>query len=257
MMIKRSFVALLLVMLSVVGTFQYAAAADTGRTPFYVSAGTGLSWRGDADDSGGKLSFNTGVEITAAVGVRLERLDNKFLQNFRIELEYARQFDDVDTIEIHGMGNKVEDAVGRIDSDSYMAVIYYDFPVRKLDPTVKGFASRLSPYVGLGLGFNRVIVKGLSSPGLDYWANMPPSQGGLGRNGQGFNLYTTTNFVFAISPRFGLTYEVSKNFDVYLGAKYVKSNDVLLDSYASLPNGTWNRPNLNYWDGQIGVRYNF
>ncbi|MBF0606200.1 MAG: outer membrane beta-barrel protein [Candidatus Magnetobacterium sp. LHC-1] len=249
---KRLYFTVLLVMLSVVGTFQYAAAADTGRTPFYVSAGTGLSWRQTVNDAAAKMAFKTGAEITAAIGLRLEELDNTFLQNFRFELEYARQFNKNDVVELHLMADKIEDAVGSVDVDSYSLVIYYDFPLRKLAPSVKGFTSHLSPYVGLGLGVNRSILKGLSSPSLDAFANLPTSQGGLGKNGEGYNLSTVSDFVFVISPRFGVTYEMSKHFDVYMGGKYIQSNKTLVDAY-----GIWMRPNVSFWDAHIGVRYNF
>ncbi|MBF0536663.1 MAG: outer membrane beta-barrel protein [Nitrospirae bacterium] len=260
-MMKKTFLlvmALMLVMLSVVCTSQYAGAADEGRTPFYVGAGTGISWRGPADDNSAKTSFDTGVELTGAFGVRLEGLENKILQNLRIELEYARQFDGNKSVEIHAMKNKIEDASGRIDFETYTAVIYYDLPFRKLAPSTTGFASHLSPYVGLGFGFGRSILKDLSSTSLDYWANMPTSQGGLSKNGAGYHLNTSTDFVYVISPRFGVTYEISKHLDVYMGAKYSKANKVLVDAYgSSSPNGAWNRCNVNIWDAQVGLRYNF
>ncbi|MBF0336219.1 MAG: outer membrane beta-barrel protein [Nitrospirae bacterium] len=248
---KRLYFTFVFVLFSVVFGFHHAGAVDEGRTPFYVGVGTGLSWRQTVNDAAAKMAFKTGVEITAAVGVRLEELDNTFLQNFRFELEYARQFNDNDVVELHLMADKIEDAVGSVDVDSYSLVTYYDFPIRKLDPSVKGFTSRLSPYVGLGLGVNRSLLKGLSSPSLDAFAKLPTSQGGLGKS-EGYNLTTVSDFVFVISPRFGVTYEASKHFDVYMGGKYIQSNKTLVDAY-----GIWMRPNVSFWDAQIGVRYNF
>ncbi|MBF0536664.1 MAG: hypothetical protein HQL03_00250 [Nitrospirae bacterium] len=255
---KRLFLVLMLVMLCVVGAFQYSGADDTGRSPFYVGAGTGIVWRAQSDDWKGRVEYGAGPEFTATVGARLEGVNNKFLQNFRVELEYSTERNDFKWVELHQFANKRENTVGHATVDSFMTVIYYDFPIRKLAPSTTGFFSHLSPYVGLGLGFDRLSAVGLSSPTLDFFANLPVSQGGLGKNGAGFHLHSTTDFVFAISPRFGITYELSKHFDVYLAAKFIKSNNFLADDYASSsPNGFYTQLGYTGWDGQFGVRYNF
>ncbi|KJU81452.1 secreted protein [Candidatus Magnetobacterium bavaricum] len=259
---KRTFLILMLVMLSVVGVFQYAGAADEGRTPFYVGAAIGPNWRATADDPASLTTFNKpGFAFDLVMGVRLEGVDNKLLQNLRFELEYSKQYNKIDMLELHPLGNLREKGSGYIDVESYAVVTYYDFPIRKLSPSTTGFLSHLSPYVGLGLGFNRSILRNLSSASLNALANTPISQGGLGGDGTGYHLYYTTDFVFGISPRFGVTYELSKHLEVSLGAKYMASNHVYVDAYGSyhIPPEyvSVNKPNVNYWDTQLGIKYNF
>ena len=239
-------------------SFQHLEAADLEtqsetqiektRSNWYVSVGGGINYRKDSYDEPAHLSYKTGYIVTGAIGGRLENLNNKFLQNFRVEIEYARRFNKTDKIELRTVrdgplsGNS-EDARGKVDIESYQAVINYDFPLRKFTSVKKeSFLYHLSPYIGVGLGFNRVIVKDLGSATLDMF--VPSGH---------FDLDYKTDYVFCWSPRIGVTYEITKHFEIFIDGRYHESKKVTVVGL----DGLLNHPNLETWSGGVGIRYNF
>ena len=222
------------------------------RSPFYISLGIGVNHRKDAQDEPARLSFDPGYVACAAVGARLERLENAFLRNLRFEFEYTYQTNDADEIELRlgrngPLSNNPEPAQGRISLESMQVLLCYDFPLRQL-PSVenKTFLNRLIPFLGLGLGMTEVHVDGLGSPTLDSLAALY-----LGRDH--FDMEADSDYALCYSARTGLAYEINPHWEVYLAWVYLKTNSMAIKD----PFGDTNHPKAETWSALTGARFSF
>lgn len=212
--------------------------AEEMKGDWYIGAGAGFVHRNDSFDEPARLSYEGGSILSIGIGHRMERSGNPFVKNLRFEVEYSRQFLDADQIELRlerggQLSGFPEQARGEVDVEAFQLVIYYDLPLGKI---------RLTPYAGLGIGFNRVLVDSLGSSTLD---NFVPNHN--------FDLDFNTDYVFCISPRLGVTYEITRNLDIFVGGRYHKSEKVTVVGL----DGLLNHPNLETWAGEAGLRFNF
>ena len=213
---------------------QSAYAAERGG--LYLSLGAGLNNRSNADDELAEARFNDGQIITGAIGYRFENASCKILKNMRMELEYSRQYSDLDKLYLHPTPaiHRLEKADGSIDHEAIQGVFYYDVPL----------SGRLKPYAGIGFGFGRSILKGLNTSTLS----------GL----YGYPVNTTTGWELAWSPRVGVSYEIGKHFDIFVTGRYYKVTNVVVET----PNGAGNlnqvtHPPVEIRSEEIGLRYSF
>lgn len=226
----------------------FAGDADT-RSGGYVSVNGGVSFREAADDELAKAFFKTGYMYGFAVGYRLENVDIPVVKNFRGELEYGRQIHDLEKLYLHPGGTVVphdEKASGSIEVESIQAAFYYDFT------KIIG----IKPYIGIGLGVSRSVLSGLTTDTLTRYG------------GQAYPLYSSTPYAFAISPRIGLTYEITPHVDFFLAGRYHNTpNGVEVHAGsdrapAGSPAGTAGpesitHPTVNTFSSELGFRYNF
>lgn len=121
-----------------------AQAEEMKNSGTYVSGSIGINSVQDSDlkfaGISGEAEFDKGFGVTLAVGKRWK-------ENFRIEAEASYNQSKIDSISVGGFpftANETATAIG------LMGNIYRDF---KTD-------SRATPYLGLGLGANRIEVDG-------------------------------------------------------------------------------------------------
>lgn len=239
-----------LVLVMVITSFQYVWAEESvnKRTGLYVGVSGGVNDREDADDELAEARFDPGWFFSVNAGYRFENVEVPVIRDMRLELEYARQYNDIDTLYLHPTPeiDQVEEAEGRIDIESVHLVFGYDIPLFKKG---KNLLSNIKPYVGLGLGFGRSILKGLGSPTLNEYA-------GMGRYPWSY----TTGWQFSYSLRAGIGYEINRHFDVYVGGRYYKGDDVVVETPSNTSTTDLNQtthPSVETCMYEIGLRYNF
>jgi opacity protein-like surface antigen len=125
-----------------------ASAAQSAVMGPYASISGGMATLNDADMkfSEGTVEFDTdpGIALTAALGY-------DFGANFRMETEFAYQQNDLDQVNIKGMGASAK-ASGEIKSQSGLLNGYYDFTN----------ISSLTPFVSAGIGLTKVELSDIA-----------------------------------------------------------------------------------------------
>ncbi len=240
----------------VAGSVLPAVASNTG---WYIDLNGGLNSRESADDELAEAIFDDGSIAGAAIGYRFKDVsDHGFLQDLRLELACNRQFNDLDKMRLHPLpGFEItEEASGSINTDSIQQVLYYDLPLNRM-VSADSFLAGFKPYIGIGLGFNRSILDGLSTGILE--TATPPGD---------YPLDYTTKWSFSYSLRDGVAYEVNPHWTLYTGGYYLKVDDHVVveaphserkkfpeSNPYSLPVAT--RPPLETTGMVIGVRFHF
>jgi hypothetical protein len=148
-----------------------------------------------------------------------------------------------------------EKARGSIDFESVQFVIYYDVDL-----------GGYSVFVGVSAGVGRSILDNLATPFLDYLA-APTSPirttGPLGslfapENGSRYDLSYTTNWACALSPRFGISYEITRHWEIVTEARYWNApNRVRVEAYPELDPNNVTHPNVDGWSLELRLRYSF
>jgi opacity protein-like surface antigen len=108
----------------------------------------------------------------------------------------------------------------------------------------------ITPYIGAGLGgaYNR--ISGVQDNGLNS----------DGSQGFGYTASDSTKWDFAWNAKAGITYNVSNNFKVDMGVRYLHlgspmTSVVFCQDTPSCPNASYNLTNMNSWDFRLGVRW--
>ncbi len=242
-------IAVFLIPLLVISLSRSVVAAislvQKPRNGVFLSLSGGYNEREDADDDYAKAMFDPGYLVATAIGYRFENLDNQVLKNIRIELEYSRQFNDVDKLHLHPPNttiDQVEDAQGSsIDIESIQGGIFYDLPFKQIfSLDDKSYLSRITPYFGIELGFGRSILKHIASSTL------------VTAGGDSYPFSMTTDWVFAYTPKIGISYEINQRVDLFVAGRIYKSKKVtvIIDDVPTYPN-------IETWATEFGIRYNF
>lgn len=127
------------------------AQSDQVRWPnWYVGLNGGVSWYPNSDVAfvgvaSGELKSSTGWMGSIALGY-LPRTTMPVLSAMRLELEYAYRVNDLDSVE----GTVL---FGETHSNAFMTNMYFDFVNQ----------TRLTPYVGGGVGMARVEIESSGS----------------------------------------------------------------------------------------------
>lgn len=227
--IKSRGVSLLLVTGLALGA-TIPAQADDG---FYGQLGAGVQHRESATDEAGTTTFETGYNLSGAVGYRVNQA--------RFELEGAYLDNDDSTTDPVGPLIGKEPSSGHVDIRSVFLNAYYDLPLSNPD---------FSLYGGLGIGTYQVKIHGLTTPTL---ANLPPVWGGpIIVNGE-----SDWNTAFQIKA--GLNYQVSPRATLFAGYRYFRGNNLAIDITQG-PNSPPavihpNDPELHNFE--LGARYYF
>ncbi|MBF0402075.1 MAG: porin family protein [Magnetococcales bacterium] len=120
-----------------------ASIAQTDEKPYYTSLRIGASFPKDYGDiSNTKLEFDAGVNLSAAVGMRLQ-------QTVRLELEGSYRKADANK---RVSGSTSTNLDGDVTIKTLMGNIYWDLPVKL----------QMQPYLvgGVGVGWGNVSVSG-------------------------------------------------------------------------------------------------
>jgi opacity protein-like surface antigen len=227
----KHFVNFLYLFCFIVGTVLPAKAADTSK--WYVDLNGGLGTRNNSVDEYGEAFYNNGYIVGAAIGYRFDKF-----QNFRTELNYNRQVNEVDKLHTHTKLN-AENAYGDAITDSIQQVFYYDFAMNDL-VSISEFWQKIRPYVGVGLGFNRAILEKLAG---DSWG--------------GHSLSTTTEWSFSYSFRGGVVYDTSLPLSVYIGGYYLRCSDIVVEVPSGYGLNQAAHPSIETTGAVVGIRYYF
>ena len=125
----------------------------------YISGHIGASWLSNADfnrnDSGIRLSseveFDTGLHLGSAVGYDFGKI--------RVEGEFgyrSHEFDKMTDIVLNGSPLSDRDADGDVDTFIFLINGFYDIDT----------GTKLTPYLGGGIGFAAFDIKDLFVPGI-------------------------------------------------------------------------------------------
>jgi len=206
------------------------AAAPAG---WYVSGQAGAAWQEDSS-AGGAMSFNTesdpGFDVLGAVGRDLGN-------GFRVEGEVGYRQIDLSKLSISNDGGAgaaagtgslngvtTSNVTGGSHVVSFMGNGYYDFHLPN---------TRLTPYIGGGIGFARVEAN-------DLRAN----------NAQ---LVSDSDVVFAYQAGGGVSYPLTPHTDAFLDYRYFATQD---PSFTDSTGGTI-RTDLETHNVSVGLRYKF
>lgn len=186
---------------------------------------------------GGNFPTNsTGIEISNTFGSEYSFTDNHFggfsaevgvgydFGNIRTEVTYAydgstlaNYSDQFGTYQYNG---------GAVSKNSVFASAYWDINLN----------SRLTPYIGGGLGYSNLIV----GPSGDVFAG-PSAYAG----------YSTGAFAYQV--KLGLSYLLSRRADAFVEGLYRG-----MSGYTTTDNGIqYNYSNYNSWGVQLGARVRF
>lgn len=240
-------------------------------------------------DNGHSLSLGIGYRLGAKV-------HTPGFRNLRFGLEYARQFNAIDHLWAYPLGGYPtgdfwgansgrlglrnpamdaviprlspggqtisefyatrftypEDARGSIDFETVQLTSYYDFDFG-------GYAF----FLGVSTGVGRSIIKDLATPFLDYIAapgspirTTAPGNLFAERNGSRYDLCTTTHWTWVVSPRVGVSYRLSRHWDLVTEARYwTAPNRVRVEAYPELDPNNITHPNVDGWSFEIRLRY--
>lgn len=130
--------------------FSFSTIAYAEGTYFSGNIGAAMLTDADVSDPTGKFEIesDTGVAIGIAVG-------HAYSNNIRAEIEFAYQTNDVDQVNVPGVGSSVT-ADG--DTTSYALLLngYYDFPN----------SSAFTPFIGAGIGCAKVEINDFAVNGI-------------------------------------------------------------------------------------------
>lgn len=181
----------------VVGALAFAAPAFA--QGFYVSGNVGVNWQKDHDFDGPggvdvDVESDPGYVLSVAVGHDYGALTSNI--NLRAEAELSYRNNEVDSVDVAG-GSGGSD--GEASATALMFNGFLDFKTN----------SRITPFVGLGVGVARVEFD-------DY------SQGST-------NVLDDEDTVFAWQAAVGAAYEVTNSFDVTAEYRYFNTTDADVD----------------------------
>ena len=177
-----------------------AVAQDASQGP-YVGFGAGMFFLSDSDGSfddetlggiaGIKLDFDTGYALSGALGYR-------FANGFRVEGEVAYRRNNVDKVSLTvsgvGLPGDVDDHLTNL---GFMVNAYQDLQTE----------SGVIPYLGIGLGFNRVGMGAIDS----------------------MYLSADHDTVFAYAAMAGVSVPVAESTSLSVEYKYLGTEDPCLD----------------------------
>ncbi len=152
---------------------------------FYVGAGVGANFAGDADVSG--AGTNADVDLSAGFGA-FGTAGYAFGQGLRLEAEFGLRRNDVDSI-LGAAGT------GEIESWSLLGNVVYDF----------GIDGPLTPYVGAGAGLAEVDFD-----------NVGPIGG---------STINDDDRVFALQGILGASFELDEQLQLFADYRYFKTAD--------------------------------
>lgn len=235
-----------------------ALPAAAGATGWYLDLNGGMNSRENADDELAEAIFDNGTILGAAVGYRFSDLSAEYgpLRNLRLELAYNRQFNDIDKLRLHPNPaiNNTQEASGSIDTESIQHVLYYDLPLNRMVPA-DSFWAGFTPYVGVGLGFNRSILDGLSCDIIERYSPVGD-----------YPLDYETKWSFSYSFRAGVSYALNPQWSIYTGGYYLKVDDhVVIEAPDAERDATHNasglqiatHPPVETSGMVVGVRFQF
>ena len=168
----------------------------------YVSGNIGASWLSNADFDGSvpgirfssEVEFDTGIHLGAAFGYDFGE--------FRVEGEFGYQsheFEEMTDFELNGIPRSDVDADGDIDAFIFLINGFYDIDT----------GTKLTPYLGGGIGFARLEIKDLFVGGVDI------------RIVRGDDDDT----VFAYQLAGGIAYEITEEIFADLSYRYVATSE--------------------------------
>lgn len=206
-----------------------AAAPLERRNGVYLTFyGIPVQGRKSAEDFIGRATFSTGTGLGGAVGYRFKdvRFDAE-ISYFKNKFDELTFFQPGTTTPVPGPSERSPGAF--VEGRAVMFNLYYDIPIR---------GSRISPYIGAGVGSYNAYINDLS----------PPAFGGFVANGKSSDR-------FAYQLRSGVTYIASQNLDLFIGYRYFKGNEFeyVIPGFpvALRPNG------LQSHSLELGLRYQF
>ncbi|WP_022666741.1 outer membrane protein [Desulfospira joergensenii] len=186
---------------------------------YYLGVQSGMTWVEDTNTSGtsGEMDSGYAVGITGGYDFGM----------FRVEAEGSYRENDIDKIVIFGNPTTCG---GDISSTSLMFNGYVEFENK----------TQITPYVGAGLGINRIEHKGYAKYG-----------GGTTVN------FDTSETVFAWSVTAGLAWNLSDTLALDLSYRYLTSQDV--DTAGTSNWGFTSRGQIDYevQNILIGLRWYF
>jgi len=205
------------------------------RDGFYLTLlGSPIQSRKFAQDFIGRATFTDGSASGGAIGYRWGDF------RFEGEIQYFSNGFDLLTFLDQATGQFIfpsqRSPGATVDGRSIMFNIYYDYPL----------SERWRPYLGLGAGFYRAQINGLSPEGFG-----------------GFVAFGESPDRFAYQLRLGIAYAVDANFEILAGFRYFKGDtfEYTIRSSTSLtPDGSLLvlRPNgLETQSIELGIRYHF
>ncbi len=225
--LSAAFGSACLLFLSVRAEDAGAVADDRSGSEFYLRASVALQHRERASDSAGSTTFKTGFVIDGALGYALRA--------HRFEAEISQFNNRCKTTDPAGDAIGVERSSGNVDVDALMANYAYEIPVG---------ASRVSLYLGGGVGLCRVSINGLTTPSL---RTLPAEWGGP------VIVYAESDWATAYQVRAGVTFQPRPRLNILLGYRLLKS--ATLD--INLADGSTIHPDARLHALEAAVRYAF
>jgi opacity protein-like surface antigen len=223
------------------------------KTGWYVTAGVGASWESSITDSRtsstysvrrseyvfqerrGDVRHGDGVAVDAGIGY-------DFGNRLRAELTYlynttslgSQQYSgSISSGTYHDTFSGQADVSGRINRNSILASLYYDFPTK----------TRWVPYVGAGLGYTNV-----STSDSVYNFNVA-----LGTGGRSIGTSTVpggSGSAFGYQAKIGLSYLTSNSTDLFVEGNYFGNTSVDLGTGTTFGS-------FNSFGAKAGFRYRF
>ena len=205
------------ILLSTLGLLPFAnpVSAEEEDRKWYITAGAGVGRFFDVDSHKDDYTINS-VTLSSEVELDLENsvgydigVGYELGDSWRAELNYSRQYTEVDWTTFNATYSGVTAAVGfdtRGDatSDSIMASINKDFKS----------ADGWTPYVGVGIGFARIHVQDISFDATELGDALEASLGTT------TILEGDTNLVPAFQLKGGIGKEITDRATVFAEASY-------------------------------------
>ena len=183
----------------------------------YVTAGVGTNWPIERVGEGSPGSFTefSSPGFSAEVGIGYN------FKPIRLELTYA-----LDTSKLQGYDNVAGryygyNQGGQTRKNSAFASLYWDLLPSK----------RLTPYIGVGMGFSLLDVSEFAEPGLSY---------------QGYS-----KSLLGYQAKAGLSYSINHRSNVFAEAVYRGTSGYGTDDGYD----KWNNSSFSSWGAQVGIRF--
>ena len=186
----------------------------------YISGHIGASWLSNADFDGSVPGIRLSSEVEFDTGVHLGAAFGYDFGEFRVEGEFTYQsheFKEVTDLELNGIPQGDRDADGDIDAFIFLINGFYDIDT----------GTKLTPYLGGGIGFARLDIKDLFVAGIVRGDE--------------------DDTVFAYQLAGGITYEITEQIVADLSYRFVATSEPDFDGLEE-----YNSHNL-----MAGVRFYF
>ena len=201
----------------------FAAALPASAGGFYLDALVGVN---DTDDTAFGVLGTSRIETTFDSGTTYGLAFGYDFENaFRVEGELTRREADVDTHDLDN-GGAIAGSFGEANSTSFFANVFYDFEND----------SRVTPYVGVGLGQVGVDYANFGVPGLDALDD--------------------DDDVFGYQLAAGITVDINDRFSFRTDLRLLEAEDAELTSSAATSN-TASDVAYGAFDITVGVRFKF